>query len=254
MRKSGLQKKIAFIFNDVPMPQADLNRQRLPIQKQSETPVNPACPQDAAEPRQTMPSIAAAQAQTVHTPAVPALRPKPLPRMPVTRPKRKSGQHMAALVRKAFAGSSTGHMDSRQKKMTIAVGALTLVFAAVLTVSLGGLGQKKEKSTKTPAATAATDPVKAPQRQWQLPEPLPEQVRDPMNPLEKKPEQTADVTPAGQMMVRGIVFSSTNPSAIINGQIVRQGQRLDGIEIVRINRDSVEFKKDDKHWVQPVQP
>ena len=58
---------------------------------------------------------------------------------------------------------------------------------------------------------------------------------------------------SGQMIVKGIVYSRDNPSAIVDGEIVREGQTVNGVKIVAISKDSVEFEKDGRRWTQHVQ-
>jgi len=53
-------------------------------------------------------------------------------------------------------------------------------------------------------------------------------------------------------LVSGIVYSELKPAAIIGGKIVRQGEAANGIKIVRIYRDRVEFEKNGKKWEQKV--
>lgn len=86
---------------------------------------------------------------------------------------------------------------------------------------------------------------------WAKPQPWPEQIRDPMAPeiLGHGPDSAAP-----DCVVRGIVFSQTRPSAIVGNQIVFIGDTYNGISIVNITRDAVEFEKDGKRWTQPVQP
>jgi type II secretory pathway component PulC len=144
-------------------------------------------------------------------------------------------------------------MDPRQKKMTIMVGVLSLVFAVVLVISLGGLGggrtrvAGKENSQKD---TGQLKPMNG--YQWHTPQPLPAQLR---NPMVRRAEQIGQNTASagGPMLVKGIVFSKNNPTAIIDSRVVAQGESIDGVKVVTINKDSVEFEKDGKRWVQQVQ-
>lgn len=53
-------------------------------------------------------------------------------------------------------------------------------------------------------------------------------------------------------MVRGIIYNADNPSAIVYGQLVREGEMVDGYKVVKIYRDRVILEKDGKHltkWV-----
>lgn len=256
MRKSGLQKQIAFIFDDVSMPQTDSASMKLPAQQpQKKDNSNPAA-QDAPLPQQGAAAqpLPAAKTHAVHTPAVPTMRPRPLPKSTAVQSKQKTGSTLGQQVRKALFGSAKGTMDPRQKKMTIMVAVLAVVFAGVLTVSLGGLGQKSQEAAPAAAdePTAVKPAVKSLQ-EWQMPEPLPAELRNPMAPQAAQRNAGTDDAQPGQMIVKGIVFSKTNPTAIIGEKIVSQGETVNGATVVTITRDSVEFEKDGRRWVQPVQ-
>jgi hypothetical protein len=60
-------------------------------------------------------------------------------------------------------------------------------------------------------------------------------------------------TETGRLIVKGIVYSEDNPSAVIGSQIVHKGDKISGIAIVEINENSVEFEANGKKWTQQVQ-
>jgi len=66
------------------------------------------------------------------------------------------------------------------------------------------------------------------------------------NVLAPKPEPTHGV-------VTGILYSKDDPSAVIDGQIVHEGDTIHGAEVVKIHRDKIEFEKSRKKWMQKVQ-
>jgi len=53
-------------------------------------------------------------------------------------------------------------------------------------------------------------------------------------------------------LISGIVYSEQKPAAIISGKIACQGESANGVKIVRIYRDRVEFEKNGKKWEQKV--
>ncbi len=54
-------------------------------------------------------------------------------------------------------------------------------------------------------------------------------------------------------VVTAILYSDDKPAAVLNGKIVHVGDELDDdIKITEINKDSVEFQKDDNTWCQAV--
>ena len=84
---------------------------------------------------------------------------------------------------------------------------------------------------------------------WQIPEPYPTTLRDPM----QFGRVTAAQAATGGLIVKGIVYSQDSPSAVIGTQIVREGDKVLGATIVKINKDSVEFEMNGKTWTQKVQ-
>jgi len=66
------------------------------------------------------------------------------------------------------------------------------------------------------------------------------------NVLAAKPEPTHGV-------ITGIVYAEEKPSAIIDGQIVHEGETIHNVTVAKIHRDKIEFQKNDKRWKQKVQ-
>ena len=260
MRKSGLQKQISSIFNDASVPVPDATTAMLPAQQgavdtASATPsVSSSDGVDAAEGKPSLAQrMAGATTETVHTPAVPTIRPRPLAKAPAKTLNPK-GQ-VAGQIKKVLMGSNKAKMDPRQKKMTIMVGVLSVVFAGVLFISLGGLGQSsktnKDKSSSSETSTQLSSDQKS--LQWHSPQPMPEQLRNPMDVMVTKVTNEQGSTRSGELIVKGIVFSKTRPTAIINDKILAQGESFDGVSVVKIDKDSVEFEKNGQRWTQTVQ-
>lgn len=256
MRKSGLQKQISSIFNEAPIPVSEVDSTSLPTPPAADTTAGapkPASPAVAKAPSLAQ-RMAAAPTEAVQTPAAPALRPRPVTRSRTAAQPPKAS--LSAQLKKKMTGSGKT-MDPRQKKMTLMVGVLSVVFAVVLFISLGGLGSSsataaENKQTPPSAAVVKKDSEAL---QWHRPQPLTEPMRDPMKPAPKKltAGQTGDSTAPSALIVKGIVFSKTRPTAIINEKIVAQGDTINGIKIVSIAREEVEFEQDGQRWTQPVQ-
>jgi hypothetical protein len=49
-------------------------------------------------------------------------------------------------------------------------------------------------------------------------------------------------TPAGKLELEGIVYSETNPTALINGRVLAPGGFVDGYTVVSIGPDRVELE------------
>jgi len=60
----------------------------------------------------------------------------------------------------------------------------------------------------------------------------------------------ARVTPRG--VVQGIVYSTDRPGVLIDGQILHEGDAVNGVLIVKIYPDQVGFGKDNQTWMQKV--
>ncbi len=50
--------------------------------------------------------------------------------------------------------------------------------------------------------------------------------------------------------ITGILYSEDNPSAIIGGEIAKEGDIIDGVKVVKIHKDMVEFEKNGEKWTQ----
>ena len=53
-------------------------------------------------------------------------------------------------------------------------------------------------------------------------------------------------------LISGIVSSEDSFCALIGSEVVREGDIIDGIKIVKIHKDKVEFEKNGKRWTQAL--
>ena len=235
MRKSGLHKQIASIFDGSPMPNEAPDSARSLLHRLSES---------------AAPANRVAEASAVRRP-VP--RPQPAPRVSEEPGVWDTVQRLkTAAVKPPSKTAAASQAQKRQKLMTVMVGVLSVVFVVALYIAFGGVGQTVA-STAAAAATAGS-----PQRTvafdpsaWVFPQPLPTQMRDPLViPVARTVAQNGD---SAALTVRGIVFSQTRPSAIVSDKVVFVGETVNGVKVVGITRDTVEFEKDDKRWTQGVQ-
>lgn len=60
------------------------------------------------------------------------------------------------------------------------------------------------------------------------------------------------LTKARPGTVTGILYTVESPSALIDGQIVKEGDIIRGVTVVKIHEAEVEFKKNHKLWKQRV--
>jgi hypothetical protein len=272
MRKSGLHKQISSIFDGVPVPQnnglpEEADASSVLMQPETQDTIGPQEPTEpqarpnpatATEPSRSslVKRMSADPSTCASAPAIQANRPMPLPKSSAMAA--KTGPSISSQVKKTLFGSSKGSLDARQKKMAGLVGVLCVVFGGVMFFSLGGVGQ-----SKAAAADPTQDPVVQSQgtqktvQDWTSPQPLPADLRDATSIASKQTELTENPVDGGsdsvELVVKGIVYSQNKPSAIINNQIMTEGQTINGATIVRITKETVEFKSNDKQWTQQVQ-
>jgi CheY-like chemotaxis protein len=60
------------------------------------------------------------------------------------------------------------------------------------------------------------------------------------------------VTEPSAGTVVGILYGKGEPCALINIELVREGDVRNGVKVVRIGKDTVEFEKDGQRWMQKV--
>jgi hypothetical protein len=263
MRKSGLHKQIASIFDGVPERKAGsaVLETETPRPSQSAQPeLNPASEAfEVDSPLSRIPKPSEAkpliQERMAMTPPPATVRPMPVPRNRALSVNRTQGPKLTEQIKKAVLGSAAA--NPRQKKMAVMAGLLAVVFGGVLFFSLGGVGNSRPAAAKEKPSTEVSDPSghsasKAPA--WTMPEPLPESRRDPMKPgVVNVSGSKVSESASGEFVVKGIVFSQNKPSALINNEIVKEGQVFNGAMIVRIDKSEVEFEANGKRWTQPVQ-
>jgi hypothetical protein len=51
-------------------------------------------------------------------------------------------------------------------------------------------------------------------------------------------------------VVSGILYDKDNPSAIIDGKILKEGNTIHGVKVIKIYEDKVEFEKNSRKWTQ----
>jgi type II secretory pathway component PulC len=56
-----------------------------------------------------------------------------------------------------------------------------------------------------------------------------------------------------KLIVSGILCSEDKSSAIIGNRIVHEGDQIQGANIIKINKEGVEFEMNGKKWTQKVQ-
>lgn len=149
-----------------------------------------------------------------------------------------------------------GVSPTRQKATVVLIPVLAVVLIFVIR-QVFWTAPKKTKGADNDAAVAkASGPGN--DIEWQIPEPYPSTLRDPMylvikNPEKYKPETFTDETEI-TIAVKGVLYSEDNPAALIGNKIVHIGDIVSGAEIINIGRDSVTFEIDGKRWKENIRP
>ena len=255
--KRGLHKEISSIFGGVPIPK-DNGAPRLSSAATEEEGANYGPPShltgtttETQQPAEKSPPK-----------AIPTEEPRPSPGWGEPKADEKYAAKKPAAVKtasqawleeslqrikdKLFA-PKPGVSSTRQKMMVVLVPILFVVMIFVLIRVLGsGPGKTTESKIIKPskAIAAATDTIV-----WQIPPPYPTTLRDPMR---LGSVTTITQSEIRKIIVKGIVYSKDNPSAIIGTEIVHEGSKVSGATVVKINKDSVEFEMNGKRWTQKV--
>ncbi|MHC4104580.1 MAG: hypothetical protein ACYSR9_06540, partial [Planctomycetota bacterium] len=79
-------------------------------------------------------------------------------------------------------------------------------------------------------------------------------LRDPMQlgPVMTGTNKT-ETNELAKLIVSGILCSEDKSSAIIGNRIVHEGDQIQGANIIKINKEGVEFEMNGKKWTQKVQ-
>lgn len=256
--EAGLHKEISSIFKGVPIPSNE------DVLQPSGVPATG----DISRPAPRPPAPEAQNLQN-HQAAKPYRPPEPLQKTaPAQQPKADTEKYASErrpavkvvsqtfwqqMKNRLFA-PKPGVNATRQKAMVVLVPVLFVVLILVLIkISSGPVRTIAEPGEVEPANNVATS---VDEIVWEIPAPYPATYRDPMQPGSTVTTYTdterLEAEKTGRLNVRSIVYSEDNPSVVIGGQIVHEGQAVFGATVIKINRDSVEFEADGKRWTQNV--
>ncbi len=255
--KAGLHKQVSAIFNGVSFPKNDITQQ-------------PSLAPAPGHQDYSAPKPSASESPTQKLPVPSHMTPtKPKPEQPASQPppeaapakQSKVDATMKAVIKvaeqipwrraleqikKRLSATKFGVITTRQKMMVVLAPVLFIVLIFLFIRAFSAPSQKitgLETSESVEAVAAGHSKV-----EWQLPSPYPATLRDPM-----RFGSTTIQTGTGGLVVKGIVYSEDNPSAVIGDQIVHQGDKVLDVTITKINENSVEFETNGKKWIQNVQ-
>ena len=253
-KRPGLHKKISSIFEGVPLPQPGGLQPPPPA---SGGPVPEQAGERGSIPQRPLPppfqTLRASQASRPYESGW------PLPQPAVSQPKadaRAAGPSLWQKIKDKLLVPRPGVSGTRQKAMLVLVPILFVVLIFVA-VSVFAPTRQAYKPPQGRLATAAGPDTKI---DWELPPPYPVTLRDPMMPVpsatipDKTGSEKAETVKPERVIVKGILYSEDNPSAIIGTQIVHKGDKIAGAIIVKINKNNVEFEIDGKRETKGVEP
>jgi len=215
--RAGLQKEVSSIFDGVPIPKENGAEQQI------NAPVSGHTSDVTAKP-------AAATIKTA----------RQIP-----------GRQTFEQIKNKLLAPKLGVSATRQKTMVILVPVLFIVFIFVFIRVFSTPSRAVATTAKlepTDAAASSNNKI-----DWQIPALYPATLRDPMQFGLVTTAETETETETSRLVVKGIVYSEDKPAVVIGTEILREGEKVLGATIVKINTNSVEFEMNGKKWTQKVQ-
>ena len=240
--RAGLHKEVSSIFGGVP-PSRDNG-----AGQSAQAPRSVRNPQDTLRQASTAERIGYVPAQSREGRCAP-----PPKAAPAQQPQASTIKTLAQILWQRLWGQiqnklfapEPGVSAIKQKATVILVPILFVILIFVFTRALGTSSHKVPKPAGFTQNLIATS---ADEIDWEIPDTYPATIRDPMQFGSAAIAQGK----AGGLIVKGIVYSEDNPSAVIGARIVHTGDKVLGVTIVKINEDSVELEMDGKKWTQKV--
>jgi len=256
-RSAGLHKQVSEIFDGVPLPKSNGTQRpsgaptperpnyERPRERDKEPLETPASPKPPAPSHLTHKTPKPPQQQPKEVPPKVAPAKQPDTGATIKTAKQLPWQQTWEQITKRLFATEPGVSSTKQKTMVILVPVLFIVLIFMFTRVLSTPSHQipTPKSSVPANAVAASDKV-----DWRISEPYPTNLRNPM----RFGSATAQAE-AGGLIVKGIVYSKDNPSAVIGSRIVYEGDEVLGVTVVKINENSVDFESNDKRWTQKVQ-
>ena len=145
-----------------------------------------------------------------------------------------------------------GASATKQKAMVVMVPLLFIALIFMLRGVFGTSVRKTEAFAEDNAPSAATAGLNT-KIDWEIPASYPTTLRDPMRLGPVAAAQTDTETRTFvKLIVKGILYTEDNQSAVIGNHIVHEGEEIQGVTVVKISKDSVEFEMNGKRWTQKV--
>ncbi|HUU20082.1 MAG TPA: hypothetical protein VMW72_23225 [Sedimentisphaerales bacterium] len=167
-----------------------------------------------------------------------------------------SSQSFWQQIRGKLFQPKPGASSAKQKAMMLIMPLLFIVLIFMLFRGgvFGTSAGYTEASTEDTAAGVVTAGADN-KIDWEIPAPYPTTLRDPMRlvPVEVPQTEQTETVKTIELIVKSILYSEDNPSAVISGRIVHEGEKIQDASVIKISKDSVEFEMNGKRWTQKVQ-
>jgi hypothetical protein len=151
-------------------------------------------------------------------------------------------------VRKRLFPEGNCPEAGRQRLLAVVLLVLFVALVAVLARNLSGISGRSAANGL--ADDKVADLPSDVMINWPVPEPYPETLRDPMS-FDRGRSQ-GRLAGTRRLALTGILYSRRKPSAVVDGVIVREGDTVDGVKVVKIYKSSVEFEAAGESWTQKV--
>ena len=232
---------------------------------------------DKAEPDQSANVFPKPMTANHQTPQIPLVKKPPQPRESFKEPEppkqlesdpfiEMPSQGLVQQIKDKLFTPKPGASSAKQKALVIMVPILLIVMVFLLRQVISKAPDKTNGAPKDNTPVEVANAGSGIEIDWRIPEPLPAITRDPIklpgqsdsqieepNGIRNQgPNETINQAETITISVKDIVYSADKPSAFIGSKIVYVGDKVDGVTIVRIERDRVEFEKNGKRWVQKM--
>jgi hypothetical protein len=288
-KKLGLQKDVSSIFKGVPIPQknaGDKTRQtpdapttgrtrNIPAlertigstpepkrkgdisepQRKSDIPEPkrevqiPAKPK-FEEPRKSKLSLI----KKINQPTQLLRKDTPIKQLVVDANKKAAKSSQWQQVKNTFFAPKPGTSPTKQKATAALIPVLAFVFIFVLRQVFWTAPRRIEGALENDKPGAAATINTSNEIDWQIPALFPSSLRDPMKLNSSENEQSDEEEPVEiiELNINGILHSEDNPSVLIDDRIMHEGEKISGVTIVKINKNSIEFEMNGTKWEQSV--
>jgi hypothetical protein len=159
-------------------------------------------------------------------------------------------------IKNKFSEPGAGGGEARQKTMALVIPVLFVVLLFfVYKGGLFGTRVREAQANRLEKLSGADTTDFGDGIDWEIPALFPATLRDPLrsDALENVQAETEAKTGTPvRVVVNGILYSEDKASAVVGNKIVRQGDRIQGATVIRIDKDSVEFEMNGRRWTEKV--